>query len=113
MTCTCASCGRSTGCAPRSCSARTSCSFWAGSRVDRAARLVEVAAGRRAFPEEEVVERVGVVQVAVRRARLLQLMELEGAELVPRVGVLRLEVAGLAVVPKRSRAVELERRKCP
>ena len=76
-----ASCVRSTGCAPRSCSARTSCSSWARRRVDRAARAVEIAAGLPSLPEEEVVERVRVVEVAVRGARLLEHVQLEGAEL--------------------------------
>src|SRR5262249_5678941 len=98
-----------TGCAPRSCSARTSCSFWAGSRVDLAARLVEVAARRRPLPEEEVVQRVGVVQVAVGEARLLQLMERERAEPVPGLRVLRLEVARLSIELERARIVLGER----
>src|SRR5262245_35249132 len=107
--CTCASCGRWTGCGRRSCWARTSYSFWAGSRVDLAARLVEVAGRRRPLPEEEVVQRVGVVEVAVGEARLLQLMERERAEPVPGLRVLRLEVARLSIEPQRARIVLRER----
>src|SRR3954452_19957401 len=95
----CALLVHSTGCFPRSCSARISCSSWAGRRVDRAPRPVEIAAGCRALREEAVVERVRVVEVAVRSARLLRHMELVGAELIPAVGVLRLEVTRLLVVP--------------
>src|SRR6185437_16676609 len=102
-TSTSGSCGRSTGCTPLSCWERTSCSFWAGSRVDLTAGRVEGTTWQGPGPEDVVVERVRVIQVAVRRARAAQAHQLEGAELVPGLRVLRLEVDGLPVQRQRLR----------
>jgi hypothetical protein len=43
----------------------------AGSRVDLAARLVELVSSQGLGPEKEVVQRVRVIQVAVRISRPL------------------------------------------
>src|SRR6476659_5278623 len=101
MTSTSGSCGRSTGCTQLSCWERTSCLFWASSRVDLTAGRVESTTRQGPGPEDVVVERVRVIQVAVRSARPAQAHQLEGAELVPRLRVLRLEVDRLPVQSQR------------
>src|SRR5204862_5625104 len=92
-------CARSTDCGPHNSWARTSSSFWAGSRIHQAAGLVQRSAllARRPVP----VQRVRLVQVAVRVARPPQILQLEVAELVPGLRVLRLEVARLAIELQR------------
>src|SRR5262249_22218431 len=93
-TSTCASCGPSTDCAPRSSWDRTSCSFWASSRVDLAAGPVEQPAlhTRRPVP----VERVRLVQIAIGGAVSLEVV-LVRPELVPRLRILGLATARLPV----------------
>src|SRR5919108_3624978 len=98
-TCAYDSCAHSTECGRRSSWARTSCSSWACSRVDLAARAIEGASFDAGGTV--VVERVRVVQVAVGAARLLEHGELELAEAIPRLRIFRLTVSRLAVEAER------------
>src|SRR5204863_5830588 len=97
------------GAAPRP---RTPSAGAAGSGIHLRSRAIE-----RALPRShagvEPVERVRLVQRAVRGAGVVQPVQLETAELRPRVGVLRLRVDGLPVEPERLALVPeelLERR---